>query len=135
MNILKWLTNEKYRFFYAKIGAVQKSIWDLDFKIEKSRQVREGVRQDRDRAIESLNMINTRLKAEDISPEEKEKLEQDLAIYTDNVSRYERQMKMIDGQIQGVPAQGENPGEQGILETIASYAELKAMYKHYLKNL
>ena len=135
MNILKWLTSRKYRFFYRIVLAVQYSMWDLDFKISKSRQVREGVRQDRDRAIENLNHLETALKNPEIAKEMKERMEEDQKAHAENVARYERQMKMIDDEITGVKAEGDNPGQQGMLETLESYAELKGMYKQFLTTI
>ena len=134
MNILKYLTNRKYRFFYKKIKDVTAAIWEMEFKINKSRQVREGVREDRDRAVENVKSLEAQIpNVED--KDMKKKMEADMATHADNVKRYEAQMKMIDDQIAGVPAKGEDPGQQGLMETVASYAELKQMYKSYLKTI
>ncbi len=134
MNIIKYATNRKYRIFSKKIKDVNVSIWEFEFKIAKSRQVREGVRQDRDNAIESVLQIDTRLKVT-TDEAEIEKMNKDKAIYTDNIQRYEAQMKMIDEQIRGVLAKDEDPGQQGILDTIKSLIELKQMYQSYLKEI
>lgn len=133
MNILKYLTNRKYRFFYKKINDVAAAIWEMEFKINKSRQVREGVREDRDRAVENVNSLTAQIP--NANEEIKKRMETDLAVHSDNVKRYEAQMKMIDDQIAGVPASGENPGQQGLMETVASYVELRNMYKSYLKTI
>lgn len=141
MNIIKYITNKKYRFFVGKIRQVEKSIWELDFKINKSRQVREGVRQDRDRAVENKNHAQINMDKEE-DKEKKKELEEQVKLNEDNIKRYEAQMKMIDDQIQGVAKQ--NPSEEypdgipavvGILETIASYSELRKMYREYLKQI
>jgi len=127
--------NPKKKFFKEKIKQVTMTIWELEFKVEKSRQVREGIRQDRDRAIESILQIETLLKNPDNAPEQKEQGEKSLALFKDQASRFEAQIKMIDDQINGIPAEGENPGQQGILETIHGLVELKGMYKEYVKSL
>ena len=141
MNILKYITNKKYRFFKAKIGEVNKTIWELDFKIAKSRQIREGVRQDRDRAVENKLHIVERLKNEKDKEKIKE-LEVEVAKNEENVKRYEAQMKMIDDQIQGADQQSPSdeypdgiPAVVGILEKIKSFTELKLMYQEYLKQI
>ena len=41
---------------------------------------------------------------------------------------------MLDNEINGVPAEGENPGQNGLLDTLRSYAELKNMNKEYSAN-
>lgn len=127
--------NAKKSFFKKKLVDCQKVIWELEFKIAKSRQLREGIRQDREFAVENVAQIEARLKQKDISKEEKEQLETSLAIHKDNVQRYERQITMVDNEINGIPANGEDPGQEGIKDRIAGYAELREMYKSYLKTL
>lgn len=134
MNIYKWLTNRKYRFFHKKLKGVQAAIWEHEFKIAKARQLREGIRQDRDHALATVANIDANLKTEK-DAEKLKVLESDKAKLLDNAKRYEAQMKMVDNQISGVPAEGENPGENGILDTIKSYAELREMYKDYLTKV
>lgn len=133
MNILKWLTNAQYRYFYKKINDVQRSIWEYEFKVAKSRQIREGVRTDRDRAMQAIANLEDMLKT---APEEKkEQLNKDLAANKDNVARYEAQMKMIDDQINGGAVTDANPAGIGILEQIKSLTELKLMYQDYCSRL
>lgn len=126
--------NRKYRYFRSKVNDVTASIWDLEFKIAKSRQVREGVRQDRDRALEAVNQITLRIEGTKDKDAVK-KLEEEKAKFEDNAKRYEAQMRMIDEQVNGVPAEGENPGQQGLLETLASLTELRSMYRDYAKTV
>lgn len=128
------LFNSKYRFFNKKVKDVTKSIWELEFKIEKSRQVREGVRQDRDKTMEFIYQTKAHLEGT-TDKELKEKLQADITLAENNSTRYEAQMKMIDNQINGRPVEGEDPGEQGIMDTVKSLIELRGMYKDYLKKL
>lgn len=133
--------NKKKKFFKAKIEEVTKTIWELEFKIAKSRQIREGVRQDRDRAVENKGHVVERLKNEKDKEKIKE-LEEQVKLNEENIKRYEAQMKMIDDQIQGSDQQ--NPSDEypdgvpavvGILEKIKSFTELRIMYQEYLKQL
>lgn len=132
-NMFKIL-NQKYRFFKRKVEATQKAIWDLEFTIAKSRQVREGVRQDRDRTIEAISQIETTIKGTE-KKEDKEKLEVELKTLQENATRYEAQMKMIDEQIEGGWVTDENPAGIGIKERMASLASLREMYKDYLSKI
>lgn len=134
MNIIKYITNRKYRFFLNKIKAVEKSIWEQQFKISKSRQVREGIRQDRDRAVENRGQMENRLKKEE-DVKEKENLEEQIKKVSENISNLEHQMKMIDDQISGVVGNETTEGIVGILPTIESLSELKKMYKEHLKSI
>lgn len=134
MNIIKHITNRKYRFFARKVKDVTASIWEYEFKVAKSRQVREGVRQDRDRSLEAVAQIQARIGGS-TDPEEMKALEMEKAVHEDNAKRYEAQMRMIDEQINGTPVNGEDAGTQGIMDTIAGLAELRLMYQDYLKRI
>lgn len=134
MNIFKWLFSRKYRIFKKKVRDVDVSLWEYEFKVSKSRQVREGVRQDRDRAVENVKRLEVIMK--------EEKDAQKLALYVvekdkhaDNAKRYEAQMKMIDEQVSGTPANDEGPGQEGIIGIMASLTELKKMYVDYLTKI
>lgn len=126
--------NQKKKFFKNKLKQIQYSIWDLEFKVNKSRQVREGIRQDRDRMVESIQKVEAAIKAETDKTKKKE-LEDQLTVFKDNQVRFESQMKMIDNEINGVVASQENPGQQGILETIQGLSELKRMVKDHIKQV
>lgn len=130
MNIIKWATSKKYRLFSKKIQNVQATIWEFDFKVLKSQQIREGVRQDRERAVEALQQIEAQLKGAPTPELEKQK-EGLLA----NIARYEKQMQMIDRQVQGYVGSDTEEPVIGILEEIGSLSELREMYKHYLTTI
>ncbi len=141
MHLFKYLFNRQYRLFHKKIKQVQASIWEHEFKIAKSRQIREGVRQDRDRAMEAMHQIDVMLKANEegktdkIAEDALVKIQQDRANLEENARRYELQMRMIDEQIMGRPAIGEDPGVQGIMDTIKALIELQKMYRDYASKL
>lgn len=126
--------NRKARFFKDKIDAVEKTGWEVEFKIAKARQVREGVRQDRDREVEALMNLNKAVEGEK-DKEAKKQLQDRAAVVTENVTRFEKQMKMIDDQINGVVGSETQEMQIGLLEQLQSYAELKLMYQDYIKNL
>lgn len=128
------MLSRKYRYFARKVVAVQNSIWEVDFKIAKSRQIREGVRQDRDRAVEAAQQITAAIAAA-VDDAQKAELEKQHEAQLENKRRYEAQIKMIDDQINGVPASGENPGQEGLMDTLKAYAELREMYKSFLNSI
>lgn len=129
--------NKKKKFFQEKIESVQKQIWDLEFKVAKSATIREESRQLRDRAVEAKNNIEAQLKKE---PNNK-KLEEELALTERTIKSHEAKMQLIDDQVNGRQAQVDkegnvvDEGQQGILELMASYAELRNLYKDYAKTL
>ncbi len=125
--------NKKKRFFNKKIGDVTKSIWELDFKVAQSAQVREGVRRDRDQQLDRLAQLEAQVKGAD--KKDKEAITAQIEETKANATRFEAQMKMIDDQINGVKASQESDGQVGILETISSLAELREMYKDYVSKI
>lgn len=126
--------NTKKKFFKSKITDVDRYIWDLEFKIEKSRQIREGIRLDRNRALESVVQLDTQLK-NTTDEKEKEGLEKQKQELVDKANRYESQMKMIDNEINGGQPTEDNPAGIGIMEKIKSFIELREMYKDYIKKI
>ena len=126
--------NTKKRFFKDKIDSVTKTIWEFEFKIQKSRQVREGVRLDRDRAIEAIQQIDARIKGE-TKEEEKAKMEVEKGKFQENVKRYEEQMLMMDKQITGFAWDETHEPIIGILEQIKSLVELREMYKDHISKM
>lgn len=112
---------------------MQNSIWEYEFKVTKSRAIREGIRGDRDRAMQSIANIEAGLKT--VPADKKENLEKELERAKDNVKRHEAQMKMIDDQINGGASSETNPAGIGILEQIKSLTELKLMYQDYLSRM
>lgn len=141
MNIIKYITNKKYRFFVGKLINIQKSMWEYEFKIFKKRAERENFRQDRDRAVENKNHAQINLdKATD--EKVKEELKDQVNLNDYNVKRCEMEMKARDDQIQGVARQ--DPSEQypdgipavvGILETMEGLAILREKCKEFLKKI
>ncbi len=125
------MLNKKKSFFKQKIEEVNKVVWDLEFKIHKAHQMREQSRQQRDQNINALMRVDESLKADPTN----ENLLKEKANFEVIVGKLEGQMKMIDDQINGVPATEEDSGAQGIMEMIGGYAELREMYKTYISEL
>lgn len=132
-NILKTF-NWKFQYFKSLYRQTQQHIWGLEFKVEKSRIIREGVRQDRDRAVEALNRIKQALE-EEKDKQKKEQLQKESDSIQANVTRYEKQMEMIDDQINGCVGSETKEMVIGLLEQIESATSLKGMYLEKLKSL
>jgi hypothetical protein len=135
MNILKYILSKKYRFFLEKRYAVQATIWEMEFKVNKSRQVREGIRLDRDKTVENINQLEATLKVPGKKEEEIKKLESELAMHKSNKERFEKQINMIDAQINGGQQSEDNPAGIGILEQMRSLVELQGMYDDYMSRI
>lgn len=119
----------------GKLWTVQRQIWELEFKKHSSLEIRELIRFDRDRLMESVDALNVELGKEHKEETHKE-LESRKAQLEDTIKRYEAQMKMLDEEISGLPyVSPENPGKQGINDTIASLMETKKMVESYIKTI
>lgn len=125
MNIVKYITHKKYRFFQKKIKDVTASLWELDFKISKARAMREASRQARDNSMQMLNLLKKNPKPD------QEQITQEEA----RVKGYEAQMSLIDGQINGVPATPEADEVKGLMEYMDGLADLRAMYIEYSSKI
>ncbi len=122
----------KKEFFKAKLKAKTREVWDLEFKVEQTALMRESIRQDRDKLLDTQAKL---AEAVAKTPNDK-KLEAELAEITDTIGRYEKQMKMLDDQINGAAPSEQNPmGEIGINEQLASLAEIRKMYTYAIAKL
>jgi hypothetical protein len=131
--MIKYITNKKYRFFCSKIKAVQRSIWELEFKIMKKREEREGFRLLRDRAVENKNQVEIKLKGAD--EKNKADLENQVKVNQQNIDKYEDALKVIDSEINGIPATEDREAVAGLLEMLEKYSSLRNLYKDYLKQI
>ncbi len=61
--------NKKKKYFKHKLDGVQKMVWDLEFKREKSLMIREEVRQEYDKLRSKFYIIETQIKAQLKTPD------------------------------------------------------------------
>lgn len=127
------MLNIKKKHFKDKLAYTQKQIWEIEFKINTSRKVREDVRVSRDRCVEAYNQIENRLK--EVKGEEKKKLEEEQVKIKDDQLRFEAQMDMIDREVYGVQPTKETQGQQGLQDHLDSLISLREMVKDYIKTL
>lgn len=130
------MLNEKKNHFKKKLDYTQKQIWEIEFKIATSRSLREEIRQERDRNVEALNQVEEKIKATDKKDKELiERLEKDKKTFEDNIARFEKQMSMVDAEINGVEPTPETNGTQGLIHHLDSLISLREMVKRYIKTL
>lgn len=123
----------KKQFFKEKLEGTEKAIWEQEYKIVKAKQLREEVRQDRDRFKEQEAKLTVLLK--EAKGKDAQTFSEELDKIKVEVKKYEAQMQMVDDQINGIPAQGDNPGEDGILDLMAVLTKRKESLKDYIKSL
>lgn len=128
----------KKRYFNGKLQGTRNMIWDFEFKVFKTREIREDIRQQYDQMLSRIEGYKTQLEnwpAE--QPEEDKKRVEDLRTLAErDAERFLKQMQMLDAEIEGVKPTVENQGGQvGVSEQIDSLREVEGMLKDYVKTL
>lgn len=135
MNIIKYITNWKYRYFLKKLDGVKKMIADFEFKRFKTEEIREDVRNEYDALKARLQALETQEK-QPLKKEELAKLKDQKALTERDLKRYEDQMKGLDLEINGSKKTNEYPeGVNGIVHQLDALRELQEMLKEYIKEL
>lgn len=111
-------------------------IWDLEFKIFKTLEIREDVRKEYDNAKSRLALLDSQLEEQEknktLKDEELATIKDHKEICERDLSRYEAQMKQVDLEIYGSKPTEEYPdGVVGIQHQLDSLYELKVMVKKY----
>lgn len=145
MNIIKYLSDWRYRYFSKKLNGVRSMILDLEFKRFKTREIREEVRQtfDQNKAkILSLNMRIEQERGKDKNDKSKmadgdiARLDDEIVRLKKDNDRYTEQMKSMDIEVEGSRETNELPnGYSGISQQLDSLHELDGMIQDYRKGL
>ena len=130
----------KKEHFKQKLEGTEKMVWDLEFKIFKTREIREDIRQEYDFMKHRVIGFEERLKVWDVSKdgneEEKKKHEDQKVLAERDMNRLEAQLKQLDIEISGSKPTNEYPdGVTGITQQIDSLKELQGMVKDWLKKI
>ena len=132
----------KRAYFKGKLQGVDRAVWDLTFKIFKTREIREGVRRDRDDRKMKLETLGERIVIEsktgglkETNIDEFKRLEDQKVLLERDVKRYEDQMRMLDVELEGERPSGDIVGSPGINDQIDSLVELREMLKDWVKRV
>lgn len=127
--------NAEQKYFKAKLSGVQKTIWDLEFKRFKTREIREEIRVEYDSLRSRLEPLEAQLKAATDEAVIAEINKQKEAIESDT-NRFMLQMKHLDVEVAGSDVTENYPeGVQGINQQLDALRELQQMIKEYIKIL
>jgi hypothetical protein len=124
----------KRAHFMAKKKATREMRWDLEFKIFKTREIRDDVRAQYDNAKAMAYNLDKQLEAIEAGAPEREELQKQLDMLNADASRYEGQMRMLDREVNGSKPEDEE-GVIGILEQIESLRELEKMLGDYIQEI
>src|SRR3990167_1339859 len=132
-----WPVSEK-RHFKQKLEGVKKMVWDLNFKIFKTREIREDIRvlydNNKSRLFNLEKQITEWPKKK--SEEDKKRIEDEIVRLKKDIERNEDQLRALDTEVSGAQPSNQYPeGVQGISQQVDSLQELKQMLKDWIKTL
>lgn len=144
------LSLEGYRMYLAirptsrkkhmqdRLRGTRNMIWDLQFKVFKTREIREEIRQEYDQMKSRIATLDERIKnwPKDKDEGDRKRLEDDKVRVERDAGRFLKQMQGLDLEVEGSKPTQELPdGHQGITDQIDSLRELEGMLKDYIRGL
>lgn len=128
------MDRKQKRHFLKKIAGVEKTIWDLEFKREKTLMIREDIRVEYDHLQSRQDALEKELEKKKPENATKEIEDQKEKIKLDT-ERMLKQMVDLDIEVNGCGITVEFPeGHQGINQTLDSLRELLQMLKDYIRK-
>lgn len=124
--------------FKQRLQGTRNTIWDLQFKVFKTREIREEIRNEYDMMKSRLATLEQQIAnfPTDKDQGDKARLEDDVVRAKRDADRFLAQMKELDLEVEGSKKTNEHPdGVTGITQNIDSLRELEAMLKDYIKSL
>lgn len=122
--------------FKAKLKATRQMRWDLEFKVFKTKEIREGVREQYDNAKAKLFNLEKQRDAIEAGKPERDPLQKDIDVLTEDAKRYEGQIKSLDIEVAGAVPGPEFPdGIIGLTDQIDSLRELETMLEDHIATL
>lgn len=124
--------------FKKKLEGTKKMIADLEFKIFKTREIREDIRQEYAYMVSRIESIDNQINKfpADGNQDELGRLKDDKVRAERDRDRFVAQMKQLDVEIGGAkPSQDYPDGVEGITQQIDSLQELSSMLKDWIKTL
>lgn len=131
-------TPTKKDHFLSKVRGTRTMIWDLEFKIFKTREIREEVRNEYDMMRARMETLQKQLEnfPADGKKEDKAALEDQLLLTTNDAQRFLAQIENLDVEVEGAkPSEKYPDGAAGITHQIDSLRELESMLKDWVKTL
>lgn len=129
-------TPTQYDHFKRRLDGTRGMIWDLQFKVFKTREIREDIRKEYDMMQSRIAGLDKQITEfpKDGNVDELKRLQDQKVLAERDSNRFVAQMKQLDVEVEGAKPSAENPnGADGIVQQIDSLRELESMLKSYLK--
>lgn len=126
----------KRSHFKSKLKATREMRWDMEFKVFKTREIREEVREQYDTTKAKVFNLEQLRDAIEAGKPEREPLQKDIDKLTEDAKRYEGHMRQLDVEVSGAAPSADYPeGALGATDQIESLRELEGMLSDYIKTL
>ena len=126
----------KKRHFKNKLKGSRQTRWDLEFKVEQTKKIREDIRVEFDFMNSSVATIEKEIAEFKGEEGDKAKLEDRLVLAIRDRDRLLKQIASLDVEISGAEKSAQHPdGAQGILQTIDSIREIEGMVESWIKSI
>lgn len=134
-----WRTHRhanKRDYFKGRLRATQQLVWDLEFKLFKSREVREEVRRDYDSMVQRVLSFEKTIAEWEGDEAERKRVEDQKVLAERERDRFLAQLKMLDREMEGAKPSAEDPeGATGIIQQIDSLREVQGMLRDWIRTL
>lgn len=125
----------KKRHFKMKLAGTEKMIYDLEFKVYKTKEIREQIREEYDFMCSRIHGYEEQLKGK-LDKEDKKVVENTLEKAKTDRDRLKAQVEHLDIEINGTTPNERYPdGVTGTYQQIDSLRELTGMLKSWIKNV
>ena len=124
--------------FKRRLQGTRETIYDLQFKVFKTREIREEIRQEYDMMKSRVESLTKQIAEwpKDAPEGDRKRLEDDKVRAEQSVNRFLAQMKELDLEVEGSKKTNEYPdGVTGVTQNIDSLRELETMIVDYIKTL
>ena len=126
----------KKAHFKQKLDGVKRMICDMEFKVFKTKEIREGVRKEYDHMSARIDALKTQISNFEGKEEDKKTIEDQKTISERDAEKIKNQLLSLDVEIYGQKPTNDNPeGISGITEQIGSLRELHQMLKDWIAKL
>lgn len=136
--VLTHKKSSKRDHFKQKLIGTKKMLWDFEFKLFKTKELREEIRQEYDFMKSRIATLQAQYDGwpEDKDPAEREKIKDQITLAEKDKEKLENQVNGLDLEMYGSKPTNQYPdGVQGITNQIDALREVIGLLKDHIKSL
>lgn len=127
----------KKNYFKQRLQGTERLVWDLEFKMFKTREIREDIRKEYAQMKARLFAVEEQIKnfPADKDQADKARLEDQKVLLDKDTLRFQAQIEQLDIEVEGTkPTEKYPDGVDGIVQQIGSLKEVQTMLKDWIKK-